>query len=185
MFHKTISIISSFNYLKMNDLDNQQGIQQGIQHTNFMIGDTFEVNLDILENIIRETDEDGLSIENFINIIVGVFDCDGCDYYYPDFFIYNSDPDPNPNHLDPDPNQKCDVFRLSNGNTALHRNLSLLSSYGIISKPEKKLLNKIIATEFLQKRDEPIEHLPGMLQEKIKEYRKLTKDLEKIPDYFH
>ena len=149
-----------------------------------MIGDTFEVNLDILENTIRETAEDGPPMKNFIKRILGVFDCDGCDYYFPDFFIYNYDPGPNPN-LDPEHNQKCDVFRLSNGNTALHRNLLLLSSYGIISKPEKKLLNKIIATEFLQKRDEPIEHLPGMLQEKIKEYRKLTEDLEKIPDYFH
>ena len=135
------------------------------------IGFTYKVNLVRLYETIRETAENGEPMENFIKGRLGVHDGNYSNYHYPDFFIYNYD-------------SKYGEFWLSNGNKVIDGNLSLLFSAGIISGPEKKLENILIAQEFLLKRDAPLDNLADALQKKIKMYRKATEDLNKIPDYF-
>jgi hypothetical protein len=134
------------------------------------IGLTYKVNLPRLYKIIKETAEYGEPMENFIKGRLGVHDGNYRNYYFPDFFIYNYD------------DNYGGEYWLSNGNRVIGGNLSLLLSAGIISEPEIKLENKLIAEEFLQNRDTPIVNLSDALQIKIKEYRKTTEDLHKIPE---
>ena len=133
------------------------------------IGFTYKVNLSRLYETIRETAEDGEPMENFIKGSLGVHDGNYSNYHYPDFFIYNYD-------------DRYGEFWLSNGNRVINGNLSLLFSAGIISEPEKKLENELIAKEFLLNRDAPLENLPEPLQKKIIMYRQTTEDLHKIPE---
>ena len=129
------------------------------------IGFTYKVNLDRLHETIRETAENGEPMENFIKGRLGVHDGNYSNYHYPEFFIYNS---------------KYGEFWLSNGNSASEWNLSLLFSAGIISNPEIKLENVLIAQAFLLKREAPLDNLPDGLQNKIKMYRKTTEAFHKI-----
>ena len=129
------------------------------------IGFTYKVNLDRLHETIRKTAEDGEPMENFIKGRLGVHDGNYSNYHYPEFFIYNS---------------KYGEFWLSNGNSASEWNLSLLFSAGIISNPEIKLENILIAQEFLLKREASLDNLPDGLKKTIKEYRRLTKVFHKI-----
>ena len=96
------------------------------------IGFTYKVDLNKLHQTIKETEEDGEPMENFIEGKLGLRGDNNSysyHYHYPNFFIYNYD-------------EKTGEFWLSNGNRVTEDNLCLLYHSKIISKPEIKLENE-------------------------------------------